>query len=74
MKPERRAGRRRSAARCGRWGLLGHHDRDAQTVRHVDHIEHIVSVAGIDHVGLGSDFVREVMVDVTPPCCESPDD
>jgi membrane dipeptidase len=27
------------------------------TVRHVvDHIEHIVRVAGIDHVGLGSDF------------------
>ncbi|MFG3280500.1 dipeptidase [Streptomyces sp. NPDC048111] len=42
--------------------------------RIVDHIEHIVSVAGIDHVGLGSDFVREVMNDVTPPCCEAPDD
>ncbi|MFG2718467.1 dipeptidase [Streptomyces sp. NPDC048416] len=42
--------------------------------RIVDHIEHIVSVAGIDHVGLGADFVREVMTDVTPPCCESPDD
>ncbi|MFJ9850324.1 dipeptidase [Streptomyces sp. NPDC101150] len=42
--------------------------------RVVDHIEHIASVAGIDHIGLGSDFVREVMVDVTPPCCESPDD
>ncbi|MCM1977322.1 MULTISPECIES: dipeptidase [Streptomyces] len=39
----------------------------------VDHIEHIVSVAGIDHVGLGSDFVREVLHDVTPPCCEDPD-
>ncbi|MFH8629112.1 membrane dipeptidase [Streptomyces lydicus] len=35
--------------------------------RVVDHIEHIVSVAGIDHAGLGSDFVREVMADVTPP-------
>ncbi|MEV6582339.1 membrane dipeptidase [Streptomyces sp. NPDC051582] len=44
------------------------------TDRVVDHIEHIVSVAGIDHVGLGSDFVREVMHDVTPPCCESLDD
>ncbi|WP_310714083.1 dipeptidase [Streptomyces lydicus] len=42
--------------------------------RVVDHIEHIASVAGIDHVGLGSDFVREVMADVTPPCCEAPDD
>ncbi|MFD7662097.1 dipeptidase [Streptomyces sp. NPDC059788] len=42
--------------------------------RVVDHIEHIVSVAGIDHVGLGSDFLREVVADVTPPCCENADD
>lgn len=40
----------------------------------VDHIEHVITVAGIDPVGLGSDFVREVMTDVTPPCCESLDD
>ncbi|MCS0603461.1 dipeptidase [Streptomyces sp. LP11] len=40
----------------------------------VDHIEHIVSVAGIDHVGLGSDFVQEIMADLTPPCCETLDD
>ncbi|MEU6476718.1 membrane dipeptidase [Streptomyces sp. NPDC047017] len=39
-----------------------------------DHVEHLASVAGIDHVGLGSDFVREVMADVTPPCCENLDD
>ncbi|MFI7614999.1 dipeptidase [Nonomuraea terrae] len=38
--------------------------------RLLDHIEHIVSVAGIDHVGLGPDFIREVMDDLTPPCCE----
>ncbi|GAA3120605.1 dipeptidase [Streptosporangium carneum] len=38
--------------------------------RLVDHIEHIVGVAGIDHVGLGPDFVREVISDTTPPCCE----
>ncbi|MEU6058951.1 membrane dipeptidase [Streptomyces sp. NPDC047097] len=44
------------------------------TDRIADHIEHLVAVAGIDHVGLGSDFVREVMAEVTPPCCESPDD
>ncbi|MBE1559532.1 dipeptidase [Nonomuraea africana] len=36
----------------------------------VDHIEHVATVAGIDHVGLGPDFVREVLMDVTPPCCE----
>ncbi|MGW6460950.1 dipeptidase [Streptomyces sp. NPDC055078] len=35
-----------------------------------DHIEHAVSVAGIDHVGLGPDFVYEVITDLTPPCCE----
>ncbi|GAA3082345.1 dipeptidase [Streptosporangium carneum] len=39
--------------------------------RLVDHIEHVVSVGGIDHVGLGPDFIREVMHDVTPPCCEA---
>jgi membrane dipeptidase len=38
--------------------------------RLVDHIEHVASVAGIDHVGLGPDFIREVMHDVKPPCCE----
>ncbi|MEV0528834.1 membrane dipeptidase [Streptomyces sp. NPDC050439] len=42
--------------------------------RIVDHIEHVIQVAGIDHVGLGSDFVREVAADVTPPCCESLDE
>ncbi|MFD1939944.1 MULTISPECIES: dipeptidase [Nonomuraea] len=38
--------------------------------RLVDHIEHIAAVAGVDHVGLGPDFVREVLTDTTPPCCE----
>ncbi|MFG3102240.1 dipeptidase [Streptomyces sp. NPDC048182] len=42
--------------------------------RIVDHIEHIADVAGIEHVGLGPDFVREVIADVTPPCCENLDD
>lgn len=42
--------------------------------RVVDHIEHVVAVAGIDHVGLGADFLREVVADLTPPCCESADD
>ncbi|MBB6349358.1 dipeptidase [Nonomuraea muscovyensis] len=36
----------------------------------LDHIEHVTDVAGIDHVGLGPDFIREVMDDLTPPCCE----
>ncbi|MBB5823482.1 membrane dipeptidase [Streptosporangium becharense] len=38
--------------------------------RLVEHIAHVAGVAGIDHVGLGPDFVREVLHDVTPPCCE----
>jgi membrane dipeptidase len=28
--------------------------------RLIDHIEHVASVAGIDHVGLGPDFMKEI--------------
>ncbi|WP_405656445.1 dipeptidase [Streptomyces sp. RK9] len=42
--------------------------------RVVDHIEHLVSVAGIEHVGLGADFLEEIIADLTPPCCENADD
>ena len=32
-------------------------DRDQPTLeRYLDHVEHAVEVAGIDHVGIGSDF------------------
>jgi membrane dipeptidase len=34
----------------------------------VDHIEHVVDVAGVDAVGLGSDFVKECVEDGTRPC------
>src|SRR4051794_20788561 len=34
--------------------------------RVVDHIEHIASVAGIEHVGLGPDFVKEVYDELLP--------
>ncbi|WP_030245348.1 dipeptidase [Streptomyces sp. NRRL S-350] len=47
---------------------------EVSTDRIVDHIEHLAAVAGTDHVGLGADFVREVITDVTPPCCEFLDD
>ncbi|GAB2827576.1 dipeptidase [Actinocorallia aurea] len=40
--------------------------------RLADHVEHVAEVAGIDHVGLGPDFVHEVYTDLTPPCCEDP--
>ena len=43
-------------------------DPDAPTIgRLADHIEHVASVAGIDHVGLGPDFVKEVYEQLTPP-------
>jgi membrane dipeptidase len=48
--------------------FYGFIDRDTPTVeRLVDHIEHIAGVAGIDHVGLGPDFVKEVFEQLTPP-------
>jgi len=34
--------------------------------RLVDHIEHIASVAGIEHVGLGPDFVKEIFDELLP--------
>ncbi|MBF8189137.1 membrane dipeptidase [Nonomuraea sp. K274] len=50
--------------------FLAERTEDMTLDRLLDHIEHIVAVAGIDHVGLGPDFIREVMLDLTPPCCE----
>ena len=35
--------------------------------RLVDHIEHVASMAGIEHVGLGPDFVREVYQELPAP-------
>jgi membrane dipeptidase len=35
------------------------HDSEPDLAHIVDHIEHIAGVAGIDHVGLGPDFVKE---------------
>ncbi|WP_188187165.1 dipeptidase [Nonomuraea sp. SYSU D8015] len=50
--------------------FLADRSEDMTLDRLLDHIEHIAAVAGIDHVGLGPDFIREVMDDLTPPCCE----
>lgn len=42
---------------------------DKPTVDHLaDHIEHILAIAGEDHVGLGSDFVEEVFDEKIPAC------
>jgi membrane dipeptidase len=38
--------------------------------RVVDHIDHIADLIGVEHVGLGPDFVKEVLLDLTPPGCE----
>jgi membrane dipeptidase len=36
-------------------------DKSEHTIdRLVDHIEHVASVAGIDHVGIGPDFLKEI--------------
>ncbi|WP_030454432.1 dipeptidase [Herbidospora cretacea] len=51
--------------------FLTEHPRKVTVDDLVDHIAHIASVAGIEHVGLGPDFIREVLHDVTPPCCEA---
>ena len=47
------------------------HESDFRIERLIDHIEHIAGVMGLRHVGLGPDFVKEVLEDVTPPCCEA---
>lgn len=36
-----------------------------------DHIAYIAEIAGIDHVGLGPDFMTEVMTDLLPHWCEA---
>jgi membrane dipeptidase len=46
------------------------HETDHRLDRLVDHLEHIAGLIGIEHVGLGPDFVKEVLADVTPPGCE----
>ena len=47
------------------------HASDFSVDRLVDHLEHLVSVAGIEHVGIGPDFLKEVLAETTPPCCEA---
>ena len=41
-------------------------DRDATIERVVDHYEHIAGVAGIEHVGVGPDFITDVFDDLYP--------
>lgn len=50
--------------------FVGEKPAEYTVERLVDHIEHIAQVAGIDHVGLGPDFIQEVLADTTAPCCD----
>lgn len=38
--------------------------------RLVDHVEHLIAVAGPDHVGIGPDFVHQVFSELLPRWCE----
>ncbi|MFF0520783.1 dipeptidase [Actinomadura nitritigenes] len=46
------------------------HENDHSIDRLIDHLEHVAGVAGVEHVGLGPDFIKEVLADTTPACCE----
>jgi membrane dipeptidase len=47
--------------------FAGFLDESEHTIdRLVDHVEHVAEVAGIDHVGIGPDFLKEVEDDVWP--------
>jgi membrane dipeptidase len=46
------------------------HDSDRTVDLLIDHIEHIAGEIGVAHVGLGPDFLQEVLAETTPPCCE----
>ncbi len=46
------------------------HDKDYTLNRLAEHLEHVASIVGIEHLGIGPDFVKEILADTTPPCCE----
>jgi membrane dipeptidase len=46
------------------------HPTDHSIERLGDHIEHVADVAGIDHVGLGPDFLKQVEDELTPAWCD----
>ncbi len=57
--------------------VLGEFIAADQADRTVDrvagHIAYIADLIGLDHVGLGPDFIQEVAADTMPPCCEDRD-
>ena len=43
-------------------------DHDVHTVaRVIDHIEHVASLVGVNHVGLGPDFFKEISDEINGP-------
>lgn len=51
--------------------FAGYVDPDVHTVaRVVDHVEHVASVAGVDHTGPGPDFIHEVYAELMPLATE----
>jgi membrane dipeptidase len=47
-------------------GFLDEHEHEHTVERLVDHVVHVAEVAGLDHVGLGPDFVDEVLRELYP--------
>ena len=49
-------------------------DENVHTVaRVVDHIEHVASIVGVDHVGLGPDFYKDISEELHGPVAQSMD-
>ena len=53
--------------------FAGFIDESEHTIdRLVDHIEHVASVTGIDHVGIGPDFLKEIEDEIWPAWRDDP--
>lgn len=48
------------------------HETDHTIDRLIEHMDHLVELVGIGHVGLGCDFIKEVLDDTTRPACDDP--
>ena len=47
--------------------------RTHTVARVVDHIEHVASIVGVEHVGLGPDFFKEIADEIHGPAAQSMD-
>lgn len=46
------------------------HQTERSLERLIDHVEHMAGIVGMGRVGIGADFIDEVIADTTPKCCE----